>query len=88
MLAPAEARLFHSGDFPQHVWFWHLFDGRPITHTDPYSWIQLLRLAWRYGFRHDGEQLFVRVSSNHPWSTLHREPLMQDIFNRLQPLGL
>ncbi len=88
ILAPAEARLFRSGNFPQHVWFWHLFDGRPITHTDPYSWIQLLRLAWRYGFRHDGEQLFVRVSSNHPWSTLRQEPLLQDIFNRLQPLGL
>ncbi len=37
-LSPAEARLFHNGSYPQHVWFWHLFGGRPLGYTDPYSW--------------------------------------------------
>lgn len=88
VVPPAEARLFRIGDYPQHVWFWHLYDGRPLVHTDPRSWSRLLRLGWQYGFRKDGDQLFVRISSNQPWSTLHNEPLLRDIFNRLQPLGL
>lgn len=88
VLAPAEARLFRIGDYPQHVWFWHLYDGRPLVHTDPRSWSRLLRLGWEYGFRRDGDQLFVRISCNQPWSTLQNEPLLRDAFSRLQPLGL
>jgi len=88
VLTPAEARLFQIGDYPQHVWFWHLYDGRPLTHTDPRSWSRLLKLAWTYGFRNDGDQLFVRVSSNRPWSDLQHEALLQDVFAGLQRLGL
>lgn len=87
-LAPPEYRIFKSGDFPQHVWFWHLFDGRPIAYRDPYSATELLRIAWRYGFRHDGDQLFVRISSNVPWSDLGAEPLLAQFFARTQSLGL
>jgi len=42
----------------------------------------------RYGFRKDGSQLFVRISSNHPWSDLANELLLTEIFGRLQALGL
>lgn len=87
-LATAEARFFKAGDFPQHVWFWHLFDGRPIAYESPYSPKALLQIAWRYGFRHDGDQLFVRVSSNVPWNEIADEALLAEIFQRLQPLGL
>lgn len=88
LLPEAESRSFQSGDFPQNVWFWHLFDGRPITQQNPNSPAELLRLAWRYGFRHDGDQLFIRVSSNRPWAEIAREPLLETFFARLQPLGL
>ena len=87
-LPEAETRAFHSGGFPQNVWFWHLYDGRPITQQDPRSPLELLRQAWHYGFRHDGDQLFVRVSSNRPWPELAQEPLLSHFFARLQPLGL
>lgn len=87
-LAEAEARLFKLGDFPQHVWFWHLYDGRPIAYESPYSPKALLQIAWRYGFRHDGDQLFVRISSNVPWTKIADEPLVKEIFAQLQPLGL
>lgn len=87
-LATAEARFFRAGNFPQHVWFWHLFDGRPIAYESPYSPKALLEIAWRYGFRHEGDQLFVRVSSNVPWNEIADEPLLAEIFQRLQPLGL
>lgn len=84
----AESRFFTNHDFPQHVWFWHLYDGRPLLYRDPRSPVQLLRLALRYGFRHDGDQLFVRVSSNRDWSDLAGEPLLAEIFRGLRPLGL
>jgi exosortase len=88
VIAGAESRYFTNQGFPQYVWFWHLYDGRPIPYQDPYSFRRLLDIAWHYGFRHSGDQLFVRVSGNTPWSSLEAEPLVRDFFNRLRPLGL
>lgn len=87
-LAEAEARYFTFGNDPQHVWFWHIYDGHPIAYRDPYSAIELLRIAWRYGFRHAGDQLFVRVSSNRPWADIAGEPLLADFFANTRALGL
>jgi len=86
--AGAEGRLFVDSGYPQYVWFWHLYAGRPIPYEDPYSLGHLLDIAWHYGFRHNGDQLFVRASSNRPWAEISREPLVQEFFNRLHPLGL
>lgn len=87
-LAPAEYRFFKTAETPQHVWFWHLYDGRPISYRDPYSPAELLRIAWRFGFRHDGDQLFVRVSSNRPWAEFGGEPVLAEFFARTRALGL
>ena len=83
-----ESRLFLRQQSPQYVWYWHLYDSRPITQSDPRSALELLRLAWRYGFRTAGDQMFVRISSNQPWDKLAQEPLLVDLFARLQPFGL
>ena len=87
VLPAAEYRLFTRGEIPQHVWFWHLYAGAAITQRDPRSAGELLALAWRYGFRRSGDQLFVRVSSNRPWSALGRDSLLGEIFANLRPLG-
>ena len=87
-LAEAETRYFTFGNDPQHVWFWHIYDGHPIAYRDPYSATELLRIAWRYGFRHAGDQLFVRVSSNRPWADIAGEPLLADFFANTRALGL
>ncbi|MBM3853372.1 MAG: exosortase/archaeosortase family protein [Verrucomicrobia bacterium] len=87
-LPVAEYRVFDAGPVPQHVWFWHLHAGRPISYRDPYSATELLRIAWKYGFRRDGDQVFVRVSSNRPWAEIQGEPLLREFFTRLRPLGL
>ncbi len=84
----AEYRLFVNQDFPQHVWFWHLYDGRPIAFQNPYSARALLTLAWNYGFRHDGDQLFVRVSSNRPWASFQDNGFILTFFHRVHSLGL
>lgn len=87
-LAQAEARLFTLGAIPQHVWFWHLYDGRPIAYRDPYSASELLKIAWRYGFRREGAQLFVRVSSNRPWAEIKNEAPLAEFFANTRALGL
>ncbi len=84
----AEHRLFEADQRPHHVWFWHLYDGAPISYRDPYSAVELLRLALRYGFRREGDQLFVRVSSNRPWSQIAHEPLLANFFQHTRSLGL
>lgn len=88
-IAPAEYRLFQTDRRnTQHVWFWHLFDGRVIDYRDPYSIPALLQIALEYGFSRQGSQYFVRMSSNRPWAELDGEPLLQEIFTNLDRIGL
>jgi exosortase len=88
-IAPGEHRLFeNTGGFRQNVWFWHIYDGRVIRYRDPYSVPALLRIALEYGFRRQGDQVFVRISSNKTWHELTDEPLVRDILANLTTLGL
>ncbi len=87
-LPPPEYRAFTNAEYLQHVWYWHLYDGRSIAQNDPRSALMLLKLAWNYGFRTAGEQMFVRISSNRPWEEIHDDPLITDILKRLAPFGL
>jgi exosortase len=87
-VAAAEHRLFRNNGFPQHVWFWHIYDRQPVRYLDPLSPRNLLKIAALYGFRRAGDQMFIRLSSNHPWADISHEPLVAEIFTHLQPLGL
>ena len=88
-LSPAEHRLFQdAAGSTQHVWFWQIYEGRALNFRDPYSVPALLRLSLQYGFRRQGDQFFVRLSSNQPWAELAKEPLVREIFTHLTPLGL
>ena len=86
-LAPTEHRFFSSAGRLQPVCCRPLCKGRPATFADPYNLVELFGLAWRYGFRRDGDQLFVRVSSNRPWPEFADQPVLAATFNRLQPLS-
>lgn len=87
-LPVAEQRFFLNGDYPQYVWFWHIYDGRVLNYRDPYSVSALLELALKYGFRRQGSQYFIRISSNRPWDDIAAEPLLGQIVAKLSPLGL
>lgn len=87
-LSVAEHRFFKQGALPQHVWFWHVYDGRVINYRDPYSVPALLEIAWNYGFRREGSQYFVRLSSNQPWEKIADEPLVHEISARLAAVGI
>lgn len=84
----AEYRMFTNNRTAQHVWFWHSYDRRIIPEFDPRAPLELLKSVFRYGVRSDGEQLFVRLSSNQPWDMLADEPLIAEVFDRLRPYGL
>ena len=88
-LPRAESRIFQSArSAPQRVWFWHVYDGRVINYRDPYSVPALLELALRYGFRREGEQYFIRITSNLPWEQLSQESLVAEIVAHLNRVGL
>jgi len=87
-LPTAESRHFTNSGYPQYVWFWHLYNGRPVAYEDPRSPVRLLKQAWQHGFSRNGSQCFIRVSSNYPWETLKDEPLLNEVFENLRPLGL
>ncbi|MFA6286090.1 MAG: exosortase/archaeosortase family protein [Opitutaceae bacterium] len=87
-LPAPEYRMFKNGPLLSHVWYWHLYEGRPLVQVAPNSPLTLLKLALRYGFRKGGDQLFIRISSNRSWEELRDDPLVVDILSRLEPLGL
>jgi hypothetical protein len=85
----AEQRLFKNAEgFPQHVWFWHVYDGRVIDYLEPYALSALVKTALQYGFRRQGEQFFVRFSSDQTWGELAQEPLVREILAQLSANGL
>jgi exosortase len=84
----AEQRVFRFGEQPQHVWYWHIYDGRVISYRDPYSIPALVEIALRYGFRREGSQYFVRLSSNRPWEDIRDEPLVRELAANLARIGL
>lgn len=83
-----EYRIFQDETSrPQYVWFWHVYNGHVINYRDPYSIPALLEIALRYGFRREGPQYFIRVTSAQPWDRLATEPLVDEIVQRLIPVG-
>jgi hypothetical protein len=55
----------------------------------PYSVAALLELAWQHGFRTQGDQSFIRISSNRPWSEIANEPLVSEaVTNLTKPWSL
>lgn len=89
IIAPGEHRVFRNNvGFPQNVWFWHIHDGRVISYRDPYSIPALFQIALQYGFRRQGDQFFIRISSNKPWAELKDEPVVREILTNLTRIGL
>jgi exosortase len=88
-ISAGERRLFQNPEgYRQNVWFWHIFDGRVLDYRDPYSVPALLKIALQYGFRRQGDQYFIRISSNKPWHELAGEPLVREVLTNLSSVGL
>lgn len=85
---PGQYRIFQYDDRNRNVWFWHSYDRQVIPEFEPRSPLELLGSVLTYGVRSQGEQLFVRMTSNQPWEAFSNEALVQEIFAELQTYGL
>ena len=84
----AEYRIFRNQRMPQHVWFWHSYNRHVIREFNPRRPIELLGSVLKFGIRSQGEQMFIRLSSNQPWPAIEHEPLVHEILGKLEPYGL
>ncbi len=84
----AEYRIFTYNDTPRHVWFWHAYDRQVLDELDPRRPLELISSVIRYGVRSDGDQLFVRLSSNRPWDEIGDDPLFTTLFEHLREFGI
>lgn len=79
---------FEKHEYPQHVWFWHYFDGRPVVETAGlYPW-QLGPLLLKGSVSARAPQWVLRVSSNKPLESLQNEPIFREFFARVRAAGL
>ncbi len=79
---------FEKMGYPQHVWFWHFYDGQPVTEpAGLYPW-QLVPLLLQPAVRARAPQWVVRISSNKPLESLVDEPIVRDFLARVRAAGL
>ncbi len=86
---PAPRRFsFEKDSYPQHVWFWHFFNGQPVGQPRGlYPW-QLGPALLKRGISAKAPQWVVRISSNRPLESLLDEPILQEFVRRLRAAGL
>lgn len=87
-LSAAEYRYFEKSATPQHVWFWHAYNRHVIQEFDPRRPAELLKSVLQYGVRSEGDQIFVRLSSNRPWNEIRDEPVVQTVFANIAAFGI
>jgi hypothetical protein len=97
-MIPAEMGTFEKGGSVQHVMFWHLVGGRPIT-FDQVGWderwparfkrgLSFITDLARFGFDQRRDQCFVRVTCNQPIREVLRDAEFQELLQLLSPLGI
>jgi hypothetical protein len=67
-LLPGEQRTMTLGGNTEHVVFWHLLDGQPLSYrtgAEP-PWYAIVTDMFSHQLNQRAEQFFIRVSSNEP----------------------
>lgn len=79
---------FVKDDYPQHVWFWHVYGGYVVANLpNLYPW-NLGRYLLRRPVSSSASQWVLRVSSNEPLESLQDEPILREFFERISRAGL
>lgn len=97
-MLPAEVGTFEKSGSVQHVMFWHLVGGRPIT-FDQIGWderwparikrgLSFLTNLARFGLDQRSDQCFVRITFNQPVRDALRNEEFQQLVRQLAPLGI
>lgn len=88
-LAPAQYREFDAPGDHEHVWFWHILDGKAIFYSPdgpPSQWTTLKSVFHR-GLSQKGEQYFIRISSQLSPKQLWGDDGFQAMMELVAPLG-
>ncbi len=79
---------FVKDDYPQHVWFWHVYGGYVVADLpNLYPW-NLGRYLLRRPVSSSASQWVLRISSNEPLESLRDEPILREFFTRVTQAGL
>ena len=87
---PAQYRLFTREGISQHVLYWHVVEGRLSGFAqgpDSMTYQSTVARFWQ-GIKGEGagEQFFIRLSSEQPWSEWQDEPIFKDILGTFAPV--
>jgi hypothetical protein len=84
----AQERLFDAGGVRMNVLYWHLLDGKLSGYAEgPNSVNRSFVQTVLYDLKHGaGEQFFIRLSSEQPWSVWMDDPLFLDILETFSPV--
>ncbi|GAB1490106.1 hypothetical protein MASR2M8_25640 [Opitutaceae bacterium] len=79
---------FVKDDYPQHVWFWHVYGGYVVENLpNLYPW-NLGRHLLKRPVSSSASQWVLRISSNEPLESLNNEPILKEFFDRVTQAGL
>jgi exosortase len=71
-----------------HLWFWHFYGGRIVEHLPGFYPWQLGPYILKRPSGARAAQWVIRVSSNRPVEELSQDPLLKEVFRRLEAAGL
>ena len=72
----------------QQVWYWHFYGGRLIGQLPGFLPWQVAPSLLREPVSARAPQWVIRIASNRPLEELQSEPLLQEIFRRIESAGL
>ncbi|HEY0966814.1 MAG TPA: exosortase/archaeosortase family protein [Opitutaceae bacterium] len=79
---------FVKDNYPQHVWFWHVYGGYVVENLpNLYPW-NLGRYLLKRPVSSSASQWVLRISSNEPLESLSNEPILKEFFDRVTQAGL
>lgn len=84
----AQQRVFEAGGQDMHVLYWHVLGGRLSGYAEgPNSASRSIFDTFWSDLRHGaGEQFFIRISSQQPWSEWVGDPLFNQILKTFEPV--
>lgn len=87
---PAEFGIYEKNGIVQHVYFWHLIDGKSNSYKQKKHsyYLNALKDIQKHGLNQRKEQFFIRLSSNQEIETLEQLVGFESINEALWGLGM
>jgi len=87
-LGPPQRFTYTLAGEVQQVWYWHFYGGRLMGQLPGFLPWQVAPSLLREPVSARAPQWVIRIASNRPLEELQSEPLLQEIFRRIESAGL